>query len=455
PAAIATESCENYRRCLQSRNLMRYREDFIIDGQRIVTDTTLIPTRDANQSYTRIIGLAQNLTETVIAQEKLEQAVQRAQKASQIKAALLSGLSHDLRTPLHALLGLTELMQKDSAAGANPEFMARLASAANEILLSVGVLLDYSDLVTDDAHRTTDTILLPRILNAVRPQLAVMENKTRRRLDWLLAEGTTEPLQSDSSLFTRLLVHFGSVGLLLFSDAVLPVAITVEQNGSREAGVQICMRGRTNASALSAPADYNEPALFSNLQPQDRNHSSLSVAILHLIIEALGGSVSLEPDADGRAQLLCRLQVGHIHEPASISRSDSRSAAGRSTGLHALVVDDIEVNRIVLARMLEYLDISFDLCSNGSQAVLAVQQRPYDIILMDLHMPVMDGTRAASQILTECESTPVPIVAMSADTTRQTREQSLAAGFQDFITKPFDLGALQKVLADHTGYTLE
>ena len=389
----------------------------------------------------------------------LARAKEQAESANRAKSEFLANMSHEIRTPLNAIVGLSHLLGEELREPRWRDRTQKIALAAEHLLSVVNDILDLSKIEagrlclesTDFALRS----LLDQVLALVQPRA--------------LAKGLA--LSTDLEPVIGLQLHGDPLRLRQVLANLLSNAIKFTEHGSvtlrgrllhpddAETSPDIGLRFEVADTGIGIdPAD--QARLFEPFEQIDGTiarrfgGTGLGLAICQRLVHAMDGEVGLEsvPGGGSTFWFTVRLQRGYGLEdgaraslPAPTSRDDARGADLR--GVRVLVAEDDPINREVAIALLSHLGVSADTANDGRSAVERASLAEYDLILMDLQMPGLDGLAATRLIRALPGYATTPIVAMTASAFREDRERCLAGGMTDHIGKPVNPDRLYGVLA--------
>ena len=401
--------------------------------------------------------------------DELRDARIEAESASEAKSDFLADMSHELRTPLHGLLGMLSLVRDAPHDARATEWLATADDSAAHLLKLLDDMLDLSKLESGTLTLAPQPValapLLREVLTLLRPaatskNLALQSDLATNLPEWVLLD----PTRVKQVLFNLVsnAVKFSETGAVMlrchasthtFTNAHTdkPAAADGSQDSPDAAGPAMLEFDVVDSGI--GIGDDTLPHLFKRFSrsedPRARAQvgTGLGLAISRNMARLMGGDIRVHsmPGAGSAFNFRCPLQAADASAQAPVTAAPS---AARQ--LRVLVAEDHPVNRLYIRALLERLGHQAKVVDNGVEALRAAQQQTWDLVLMDVHMPLMDGVAATSAIraLPGDHGRPC-IVALTADVFGSTRERCLAAGAAEVVTKPMSMPMLQTVLDRH------
>jgi signal transduction histidine kinase/ActR/RegA family two-component response regulator len=374
--------------------------------------------------------------------DELRLAQREAESASQAKTAFLANMSHEIRTPFQGLLGMLQLLDRDQLA---PDQHRRLETARNSALHLLAVLDDVLDMSRLEAGTLTLTPQPVDLRALVADVQALMEAPAQ-------AKALALHVHIDPALPALALLDGTRVRQILFN--LLSNAIKFTDHGS----VTLDLRAERDALLMTVTDtgigidERTRARLFQRFSPGDASRSrrhggtGLGLEISRNLARLMGGDITLESTLGQGSRFAVRLPLQAVAAELQPPAAPAPSGTPGTRRLRVLAAEDNDVNREVLAAMIGMHDHEVSFAHNGREAVEAMRSQRVDLVLMDLHMPEMDGIEAARAIRAlPPPAANVPIVALTADVFADTRARCVEAGMNDFLTKPVgvtDLGRL-------------
>jgi signal transduction histidine kinase/CheY-like chemotaxis protein len=380
-------------------------------------------------------------------QVELAVAKDRAEAAAQAQAEFLANMSHEIRTPLNGILGYTELLLERSELGGDKRRdVERIQTAGAALLTVVNDILDFSKIEAGEIE------LEPHPFSPG----ALVDNAVSIVKSVAVKRGLAVHSEIDDELPTHLVGdqdRLRQVLLNLLNNAVKftaagSITVRVQQLG---AGDHCVLRFSVSDTGIGIPADRKEFLFerFSQVDGSIRRQfggTGLGLAISKRLIELMGGEIGVDSELGEGSTFWFTVDLPVFENPARDVPSHSAEASFQPASI--LLVDDNEINQEIARSVLQAAGHTVDIASDGATAVMAVQKNSYDVVLMDIQMPVMDGMTATQRIRAlDGEARHVPIVAMTANVLPQQVRVFLEAGMNDHLGKPFKRDTLLDVIA--------
>jgi PAS domain S-box-containing protein len=406
-----------------------------------------------------VLVMATNITESKRTQARLEAlneelmvARDKAEAGARAKSSFLANMSHEIRTPMNAIIGITHLLLRDTREALGRDRLGKVAEAAQHLLNIINNVLDLSKIEAGKLDLEALDFELDGLLSR---SCSLIADEARRKGLALVVERGDLPamLRGDEVRLSQALVN-------LLSNAVKFTergSISLRCSAVEQDGMNLLVRFELRDTGVGIPGDQLEH-IYTAFEQADSSTTrrfggtGLGLAINRHLAELMGGSVGVEsePGVGSLFWFTARLQIAADQSvpppPTSARQPAAAQLREHHAGARVLLADDNLVNQEVARELLHSVGLQVDVADTGLRAVSMAEQRRYDLILMDMQMPEMDGLQATRVIRAQPALADVPIIAMTANAFAEDRTACLAAGMNDHVGKPVEPTALYDTL---------
>ncbi len=411
---------------------------------------TVNPVRSGEQNYIRAIGwtdydavgnpvrfdgITLNVTDEILRQEELSIAKRAAEAASDAKTKFLANMSHEIRTPLSAIVGFSELLTTSTQSDPTAQsYLNRIVRNSGQLSRLIDELLDLSKIEANKLEVELQTFSIDTLIDDLRSSMGLKAQEKSLTLNF---EWTGEKPKLITTDPTRLAQIFNNVvGNAIKFTAQGGVQVELSAQNSL-----LTVRVSDTGLGLSAEDQKKifEPFVQADASITRRfGGSGLGLAISKRLCNLLGGDLVIEESKPGRGstfrfQIPCGSNVDKAGTPDAVKIDTSKSVLG---GRKLLVVDDSPDNRALLQVFLGNSGADISEAENGEEAVAMAQANSFDLILMDIQMPVLDGYNAFKKLRALGNKTPT--IALTAHAFKEERDRCISAGFDGYLTKPIN-----------------
>ncbi|MDD2743862.1 MAG: response regulator, partial [Rhodocyclaceae bacterium] len=371
---------------------------------------------------------------------QLEEARTAAETANRAKSAFLANMSHEIRTPMNAVLGMAHLMRRDGVSSQQADRLDKIDHATHHLLAIINDILDISKIEAGKLTLEHGPVDIPEILGGV-VKLFDERIQSRGLVLRIQAAHFPERFLGDATRISQSLINY------------LGNAIKFTESGSITLRAKLLSENQTSATLRFEVEDTGigidagtVSSLFDAFKQADSSTTrkfggtGLGLAITKHLAHAMGGEAGVDSQLGHGScfWFTVRLEKNAAFSPLTVMPEYEVPAFEALAGHHVLIVEDEPINREIAGELLSDAGVSSDCAEDGRQAVERVRNNHYDLILMDMQMPEMDGLEATRQIRQLPGCAMLPIVAMTANAFSEDRERCRVAGMTDFMSKPID-----------------
>ncbi|MEL0027332.1 MAG: PAS domain S-box protein, partial [Perlucidibaca sp.] len=418
------------------------------DGSKVPVSLAVTVQRDSSGDITGYLGIAQDISSRLAYETALLEAKQSAESASEAKSTFLANMSHEIRTPMNGIIGLCYMLEKQAMAPASHDMVRKIQNASHQLLAIINDILDFSKI---EARRIDLEVIpfdLQECLENLRSIASGALGKKQVILDIQTDTADARYLLGDPLRLTQVLTN------------LLSNAIKFTDFGSVRLSIdQARLRFRVSDTGIGIPEEKLS-VIFEAFSQADntisRSHggTGLGLAICRSLVTLMGGEIEARSTPGEGSEFIIDLpfRLDHAQQAARrqrLAKQAETTSGPRLSGVRILLVDDSELNREVAEFILAREGALITNAINGQQAVVAVQHARFDIVLMDVQMPVMDGYEATRKIRALPDTADLPILALTAGAMESHRQLALQAGMDGFISKPFEATNLITTVQHH------
>jgi signal transduction histidine kinase/CheY-like chemotaxis protein len=425
--------------------------------------------------YTRLSTMNADLTREVEKRKKIEaellesefnlrSALAAANEANKSKTEFLSNMSHELRTPMNGIIGMTSILEKSDLTHEQMEFVNIILKSSEGLLCIIDDILDYSNIEAGQSKVDSINFDLYSLLNGLVKNISPIAEEKGLIFSYQVDENVPAYLKGDARRIRKIVRFLTNNALKFTHQGTVSLHISLAEDGDTHCSLRIEVKD----TGIGIAADHQEDIFnpFSQIDSSSTRKyggTGLGLALAKHFAEMMGGSIEVN-SAQGEGSIF-RLTVPSEKQlsipsqpspkPAAIKRiprlhrviANQTPIAAGTDAPRILVVEDNVMNQKVMLKILGKFEYPAKVVDNGRKAVHELQEKTYDIVLMDIQMPVMNGFEATSAIrdpLNNCLDPQVPIIAVTANSMKADRKQCLDAGMNDYIRKPLNPKKLLK-----------
>jgi signal transduction histidine kinase/ActR/RegA family two-component response regulator/streptogramin lyase len=371
-----------------------------------------------------------------------------ADAANEAKSRFLAAMSHELRTPLNGVIGLCAELETMPVPAEALEIVQMIRSSGDALLRVISDVLDFSKVEAGKLDLEVAPFDLRRSLKESIRLFRGEASKKSVRVECALAPDLPEWVAGDGNRLRQVVLNLVSNAVKFTHSGEVVLTASLERR--EQASVTVAIEVRDTGIGISAD---QLPRLFASFNQADASISrryggtGLGLAISKRLVELMGGNIGVESSRGAGSRFRFTVRLGLAQKPEA--PPEAASSTGRAVHLKVLVAEDNAINQRVVLKLLEKLGVRADVAADGAQAISAAFDRPYDLILMDVQMPGVDGLAATREIRGWLPADRQPaIYGLTAHATTEYRDICLEAGMDGYLTKPLDREKLQNLVVE-------
>jgi PAS domain S-box-containing protein len=406
------------------------------------------PSYDDNHKLVGSIGIHLDITDHKKLEHDLIKARDEARASSQAKETFLANMSHEIRTPMSAILGMSKQLEKTKLDKDQRFFLNTIHSAADNLLVIINDILDLTKI--ESGKLSLENIgFEPQLI--VRRVMQVMMHKAEEK-GISLTNSFCDPklpavLIGDPYRINQVLLNLVSNAIKFTQKGAVDIECQVMEDSKKWQKIKITV----SDTGIGMDKSFKE-RLFDKFSQEDdtvtRKYggTGLGMSISKELIELMGGEMEVKSEKNKGSSISFTLKLDKGTKGELPDKADEEIDVGVFINRRILVTDDNEINRLLATTILQAYHVHCEEAVNGIDAIEKLQQSTYDLVLMDIQMPVMDGMEAVKIIRTHLLNN-TPIVALTALALKGDNQKCLDAGFNDYLSKPFEESQLLKIVA--------
>lgn len=391
----------------------------------------------------RVVGTLQDITDRKLADQEILKAREIADNSIKVREVFLANMSHEIRTPMNAILGFTELLYETTLSGEQRRYIDAIHFSGENLLVVINDILDLSKIRSGKLSiEKYDFDLYSLAANVI----AVMSAKAREKslqLTYKIDQNVPRTVKGDPVRLNQVLTNLISNAIKFTQKGSVTLAISSMPSGNQNVLIEF----NVTDTGIGIPEKMYAAIFDSFVQASDdttRKYggTGLGLTIVKSLVELQDGEISLTSQPGSGSSFLVKIpfeHAGQVEESAHSPSLPQNEAREILKGTAVLVAEDNNVNQLLIRKVLEKVGCNVQIASGGTEALDAMAANHYDIVLMDIQMPGMDGYETTRKIRNELPKplSEIPVIAMTAHAFGSDVTRCLAAGMNDHISKPF------------------
>ena len=406
--------------------------------------------------YTQKRELTRLLKEKEVINEQFRIAKEKAEAATRAKSIFLANMSHEIRTPMNGIIGMADLLAQTPLSEEQHDYLNTIILSGRNLLSIINDILDFSKIESNQIELENIPFHLTEQVEEVIKVLTIKANENKVSLNKSFGPGVPAMVKGDPYRLKQVITNLVNNAIKFTFDGKVTIETLLEKDGDRS----VKLRVKVIDTGIGISAEAQEK-LFKSFSQADSSTTrkyggtGLGLAISKSLCEMMDGEIGVESEL-GKGSTFWFTSVFEKIQDQEIQKASTPTAdtETETQPMYILLAEDNLINQKVALMNLQRFGHKVDIAKNGLEAVELSRKNRYDLILMDIQMPEMDGYEATTIIRNDeklqDKRKPIPIIAMTANSFEGDRERCLTIGMDDFISKPFRINDLLKAL-QHIG----
>lgn len=413
------------------------------DGKHVQVQLSVTALVDEESHPLGYLGIAYDLTESLKHEQELKIAKETAENASQTKSDFLANMSHEIRTPMNAILGGLQLLRRAQLTPDLKQVLNNASFSAQSLLTIINDILDYSKIESNSLELEHIQFSLTEVLESVKYDLDAIVSSKRIDLQIEKGKGFVDYWLGDLVRVKQIMLNLASNAVKFTDVGCVKINVGIQSDDSTS-GIQF----EVIDSGIGM-SDEAVSKIFERFTQADTSTTrkyggtGLGMSITLSLIKMMGGDINVKSKEGEGTKVKVTLPL----EPVNMlqkSKTQKSLSAPNLASKKILIAEDNAINKVLIESMLKATKAMITIVENGQLAVEAFSSDNFDLVLMDIHMPVMDGVEA-QQHISKINSN-IPVIALTANVMRQDVDSYLAQGFVSHVAKPIDINDLYGIL---------
>ncbi|MFV5685253.1 response regulator [Flavobacterium sp. GB2R13] len=405
---------------------------------------------DEHNEPFKILGTIQDISDQKRIEKELIKAKDIAEQSVRVKEQFLTNMSHEIRTPMNGIIGFARILENTNLDDNQKQSVEAIKRASKNLLVIINDILDFSKIDADKMTFEDVNFSLSKTINAVIELLSPISNEKKVKLLCEIDPEINNFLIGDPTRLSQILINLVGNALKFTEKGYVELIVSQE----KESESVSLLRFTVVDTGIGIPKDkidsiFDSFNQASNETTRKFGGTGLGLTITRKLIELQGGIISVISEVAKGSEFSFSLQYRKAQKGSieTVKIVKEQLSSNFLKDIKILLVEDNELNQLLAIKVFEKWEKEIDIADNGKIAIDKIEKNDYDIILMDIQMPEMDGNEVTKHIRTNMGSkSNIPIIALTAHATLGEEKRSLESGMNDYLSKPFDFNVLLEKL---------
>jgi signal transduction histidine kinase/CheY-like chemotaxis protein len=379
--------------------------------------------------------------------EQLKIANIKSEEASLLKSQFLSNVSHELRTPLYGVIGMADIIESEHVELKKNKYFNALKFSSNYLLSLINDVLNVYRIEDTKFELIYDNVEIRKEISVIRESLGIIAKSNKNELNIKVSDAVPQFIKTDLTRFSQILINLISNSLKFTKKGVVSIKLQLlEEDTIQKIQIQIEDNG------IGIPEEYLEK-IFEKFVQVDVNlneqykGTGLGLSIVKRLVDLFKGDISVKSEINYGTIFTVKIPYIEADKDVILKQDTMSVSKSNKTHLKILIVEDNKINQMVTKKLLDKSNHTCKIAENGLEAIAFVKKYNFDLILMDIHMPVLNGFEASKKIRELGVLT--PIIALTASDKNEIINEMAINGINDVLVKPFEIKDLQVIIEKH------
>jgi PAS domain S-box-containing protein len=426
--------------------LYNIEEVIIKDGKEVWLTSNLAPYRDNEGEIIGLVGISWDITYRKNYENELQDAKEQAEEGTRAKSEFLANMSHEIRTPMNGIIGMAEILKEANLGKQENENLDILISSTRSLLSLVNDILDISKIEAGKVELEVEDFEIRQILKDVENIMFIKADEKALDYKTIINSNVPEFLRGDPFRLKQIILNLVNNAVKFTEKGQVHIYIDVTNEDAKavtlevkvvDSGIGISDNGKKNLFQLFSQVDTSTTKIYGG--------TGLGLSIAKRLVSFMHGEIGMESvQKRGSTFWFTAVLERSDKETSTPDAFDKKLDLGDKPfkELNILLAEDNEINQKIIQYSLSNAGYQVDIARNGQEAIDKYHENSYDLVLMDVQMPILDGFEATAHIrqiesTVLNKSTHIPIIALTANAMKGDREKCLNAGMDEYLSKPF------------------